>query len=65
MHAWPADGRVTVQSLASGAVGAEKVRSVRLLGAGKLEFTQDAKGLTVTLPAKKPCEIAYTLKLAL
>ncbi|MGN6643243.1 MAG: alpha-L-fucosidase, partial [Verrucomicrobiota bacterium] len=65
VHAWPADGRVTVQSLASGAVGAEKVRSVRLLGAGKLKFTQDAKGLTVMLPAKKPCEIAYTLKLGL
>jgi len=38
---------------------------VTMLGhAGKLKFTQDADGLKVTLPADKPCDYAYTLKIS-
>jgi alpha-L-fucosidase len=37
---------------------------VELLGfAGKLQWTQDEKGLTVQLPPEKPCDHAYALKI--
>jgi alpha-L-fucosidase len=61
----PADGKVTIQSLAEkSADWPEKVGSVRLLGAGeKLKFLRDENGLHVTLPDKKPSEIAVVLKI--
>jgi alpha-L-fucosidase len=41
-----------------------KIASVTLLGhKGNLKFTQDAEGLRVTLPADKPCDYAYVLKI--
>ncbi len=59
---WPADGKVLVKSL-PGTGGA--VKDVSLLGfGGKLEWTQTAAGLAVTMPAAKPCDHAYTLKIA-
>jgi alpha-L-fucosidase len=43
--------------------GAGKVRSVELLGhRGRLQFTQDASGLRVQLPAEKPCEHAVAFR---
>ncbi len=61
--ALPADGQVTIKSLASnspnwpGAVG-----KVRLLGiSGKLKFTCDENGLHVTLPEKLPGQVAFAL----
>jgi alpha-L-fucosidase len=30
---------------------------------GNLEFTRDAEGLKVKLPAEVPCKYAYTLKI--
>jgi hypothetical protein len=30
---------------------------------GKLKFTRDANGLHMTLPDKKPCDIAFALKI--
>jgi alpha-L-fucosidase len=40
-----------------------KIQNVELLGhKGKLEWTQDAAGLKVQLPAEKPSEYAITLK---
>ncbi len=66
VHAWPTDGKVVIKSLAENSPHAPgKVGSVKLLGGGKLKSKRDANGLTVTLPAKKPCENAYTLKIAL
>jgi alpha-L-fucosidase len=61
---WPEDGAdVVVTSLAKGAVSDGKIAKVELLGhEGKLKFTQDATGLRVTMPAEKPCDFAYTLK---
>ena len=42
-----------------------KAENVELLGhAGKLTWTHDAKGLTVQLPAEKPCDHGYVLKIA-
>jgi len=60
--AWPADGKLVVRSLPKSTAGT--VTSVSLLGyKGKLQWTQDDSGLTVTLPAAKPCEYAYSLKI--
>jgi len=64
VHAWPADGKVVIRSLATdSAYWPGKISSVKLLGGGKLKSTRDANGLTVMLPAKKPCEIAFALKI--
>jgi alpha-L-fucosidase len=47
-------------------VKAEDIESVRLLGIeGRLEWRQDYEGLHVTMPDKRPCDHAYTLKVAL
>jgi alpha-L-fucosidase len=58
---WPDNGSVMIKSLGS-AVG--NVEAVELLGFGKVEFTQHAEGLAVTLPTQKPCEHAYGLKIS-
>ena len=62
---WPEDGQMTVRTLAANAPGlVGKVRKVSLLGnAQKLTWTQTADGLVVTLPAHKPCDHAYALKI--
>jgi alpha-L-fucosidase len=59
---WPDDdAEIVVTSLAK---AAGHVAKVELLGhAGKLAFTQDATGLRVKLPADKPCDFAYGLKI--
>jgi alpha-L-fucosidase len=59
---WPEDGRLVVKSLAT---PAGKVSSVALLGnAGNLEWKQTDEGLVVTMPAQKPCEHVFALKIA-
>ncbi len=62
---WPASGTFTVRTLASDAPGIKgTVSSVRLLGSKeKVKWTRDATGLVVTLPAQKPGEHAYVLKI--
>ena len=61
---WP-DKQIVIAPLAAGSpnvVG--KIENVELLGfAGKLVWTHDGKGLTVQLPAEKPCEYGYALKI--
>ena len=67
-QSWPGDTAV-ITSLAKGKaldgqVPKGKIKSVTLLGSpGKLKFTQDAEGLKVKLPADKPCDYAWTLKI--
>jgi alpha-L-fucosidase len=63
--ALPADGKVTLRSLAKNSTSwPDQIGSVRLLGArGKLKFTRDSEGLHVTLPDKIPGAIAFTLKI--
>jgi alpha-L-fucosidase len=40
------------------------VQNVELHGyAGKVEWSQDARGLTVKLPSQKPCDYAVALKI--
>jgi alpha-L-fucosidase len=42
-----------------------KIENVELLGhPGKLAWTHNDKGLTVQLPAQKPCDFGYALKIA-
>ena len=61
LMAWPADGRVVIRSLPE-AVG--KVTDVKLLGsAEKLDWAQTAEGLAVQLPAQRPCDFAWGLRI--
>ncbi len=62
--AWPADGRVTIQTLAAGSTHfPREVARVEMLGSkAPLKFQRDAAGLTVTMPEQKPNEYAYVLK---
>jgi alpha-L-fucosidase len=58
------EARVTVPSLAPGkAAFVGKISSVELLGhAGKLDWKQDASGLTISLPKSKPCKFALAFR---
>ncbi len=61
---WPGEQEFTVKSLSSneGAVG--EIKSVSLLGfEGKLQWKRHDKGLTISLPKKKPCDYAYVFKI--
>ena len=59
---WPADD-VTITSLST-INAAGKVSSVDLLGhKGSLEFLQDKDCLRVKLPASKPCDYVYSLRI--
>lgn len=67
-QSWPGETAV-IASLAAGkalegAAPEGKITSVTMLGhAGNLKFTQDVEGLKVTLPADRPCDYAYVLKI--
>jgi alpha-L-fucosidase len=62
---WPeGEAKVIVKSLAvNGPQKTGTIENVELLGYGKVNFSRDEEGLKVTLPAQKPCEHAYTLKI--
>ncbi len=62
---WPADGNLTIQSLAEGAPTAPgKVERVEMLGlAEPLKFTRDAGGLKITLPEQKVGDYVYGFKI--
>jgi len=61
----PADGKVTVRTLAAGSSHYPKeVGRVELLGSpGALAFSRNPDGLVVTLPAGKPGDLAFALKI--
>lgn len=62
---WPGE-RAVISSLAVGSpdLPAGEITKVELLGApAPLEFTQNAEGLLVSMPAKKPCDYAFVLKI--
>ncbi|HXT12336.1 MAG TPA: alpha-L-fucosidase [Candidatus Angelobacter sp.] len=60
----PTDGEVTIKSLAANSsLWPGKIRSVRLVGGGKLKFTRDATGLQVTLPEKFTAQTAFALQI--
>lgn len=59
--AWPEDNKLTIHSLSL--KDYKKIKSVRLLGGGKLQFKQTNDGLEVTLPSTKVNTIAPVLKI--
>jgi alpha-L-fucosidase len=72
-QSWPGETAVITTLATSPAAAAKfpegklpegKIATVALLGhKGNLKFTQDAEGLKVALPADKPCDYAYVLKI--
>lgn len=62
--AWPADGKVAIKSLARGSSQyPHEIGGVEMLGTnGQLPFTRDDQALNVTLPDRKPGDLAYVLK---
>ena len=64
---WPENGSAVIRSLAAGAPqGQGEITSISLLGSdAKLAWTRDAQGLSVKLPATKPCDHAYVLKITM
>jgi len=66
LMAWPETRATVVKSLAANSpqIEGRKVADVSLLGyGGKLEWTQDEKGLNVKLPATPPSDYAVALKI--
>lgn len=62
---WPQNNQVTIKPLAANnSQQTGKIENVELLGYGTVQFTRDNEGLKITLPAQKPCEHAYALKLS-
>jgi len=63
--AWPENGRLTIKSLAADlSLTKQEIKTVQLLGSkAKLKWTRSADGLTVELPAQKPCEHAFAFKI--
>jgi alpha-L-fucosidase len=60
----PTDGKVTVKSLANASSEwPGKIRSVRLVGGGKLKFMRDETGLHVALPEKFAAKTAFSLRI--
>lgn len=61
---WPAGGKLTIKTLGEGTkISGGGVDSVEMLGAGPVEWTRDADGLTIGLPSEKPCDYAYSFKI--
>lgn len=63
--AWPGTEAVVKSLAIGGDKPAGKVDKVEMLGNdGPLEFKQDDAGLHVAMPAKKPGDVAYSLKIS-
>jgi alpha-L-fucosidase len=59
--AWPGEEAV-ITSLRKGLATGD-IADVSMLGAGRLEWSQDDKGLHIKTPAQKPCDDAYAFKI--
>ncbi|MBZ5582488.1 MAG: alpha-L-fucosidase [Acidobacteriia bacterium] len=63
LMAWPGESAV-ITSLAAGRKLNGKITRVELLGRkGELKFARDDGGLKVAMPAERPCQYAFTLKI--
>ena len=62
---WTAAGEVAIQTLAEGnPMAPEKIRSIELLGhKGDVTWNRGKNALVVKLPAQKPCQFAYVLRI--
>ena len=64
--AWPQATKFTFKALGQKATtNPGKIKNVKLLGGAKVPFKQSKDGLTVTLPATHPNEIAPVLAIEL
>jgi len=62
--AWPGE-KVTIKTLNSKNALLKKIHSVELLGhKGQLKWSQHENGLTIYLPAVKPCDYAFVFKIS-
>jgi alpha-L-fucosidase len=63
---WPDDGKAVIRTLGTReGKAAGEITGITMLGnTGALEFKRTDEGLIVTLPAAKPCQYAFTLKIA-
>ena len=61
------DEAITIKSLGtSSSIHADRIKNIHMLGSDEaLYWSQDAHGLTIKTPSQKPCDHAYTFKLAL
>ena len=64
--AWPESGKLNIKSLATGsALTQREIKTVELLGSkAKLKWTRSADGLSIELPAQKPCDFAFALRIS-
>jgi len=61
---WPQSGELLVKSLSTACPHLKSIRSAELLGhKGAIDWKQDERGLSVTLPENKPSPFAPTLRL--
>ncbi|MFR9514995.1 MAG: alpha-L-fucosidase [Rikenellaceae bacterium] len=62
---WPESGEVVIRTLGSDCEYLETpITNISLLGSNKkLQFEQTHDALRITLPKKRPCDFAYTLKI--
>jgi alpha-L-fucosidase len=62
---WPADGSITIKTLAEGsATGLGAIQDVQLLGSdAKLHWKRDRAGLRIELPANKTGEYAWAFRI--
>jgi alpha-L-fucosidase len=63
---WPEDGKVTIRTLKAGAdLYPGEISKVQLLGSeAKLKWNRTADGLTIAVPAEKPCDHAIVFKIS-
>jgi alpha-L-fucosidase len=63
---WPSSEEATIQSLGSVAMPNQTIVSVVLLGSGAtLKFEQKSDALHIHLPARAPCDFAYSFAITL
>jgi alpha-L-fucosidase len=62
---WPEDGKLVIKSLAAHSpLTKGAIREVKLLGSNaRLKWQRTRDGLIIQLPATKPCDYAYALKI--
>jgi alpha-L-fucosidase len=64
--AWPEHGSVTIKSLATDSgLFQRPIEKVELLGSNELvHWRRESSGLTVDLPAARPCQYAFALRIS-
>lgn len=61
---WPEDGKIDIKALADGSdFHSGRIRSVELLGYGRVPFVRDADGLHINIPADATTSVAPVIKI--